>query len=303
MKQPNFSKIEELFQHPETIERFVSILGSETESSAFIHTALRVVFVDSELKKCEPESVLNACLAVASLNLIIEPSFGHVYLSVHKENRRSYCQFQIGYKGLIDLCLRTEKYATINSDVVKPGEFKSIDRLTGELSFEWIQDNNERNKLNSVAYIAFFSLTAGFKKAMYLTKEEVEAHAKEYSKSFNKREGFWKNKFDAMAMKTLLKLLLDKFAPKTTELQRALKYDQAVIKDFEGEKLYYGDNPSTEETDEHRNTKEIEARVSHHIRTSKTVEKLEECYEDLTTDVLRNKYEAKLKRLKNAKKK
>ena len=122
--------------------------------------------------------------------------------------------------------------------LVKEGEIVKFDRLSGEIEFDWIESQVEREKAKTSGFVAYFRLLNGFEKSLYMTAEELEAHAKKYSKNYAKYgTGLWKDSFDDMAKKTVLKLLLSKFGPLNTQLERAIKEDQTV----DGE---YDDNPT-----------------------------------------------------------
>lgn len=194
---------------------------------------------DKNLADCDPKSVVTAAMAAASLDLPVNSNLGFAYLIPYKNNKdgKTSCQFQMGYKGFIQLAQRSGFYKTINATDVREGEVVGQNRLSGEMEFAWIDDDVEREKKPIVGYIAYFRLLSGFEKTFYWTKEKCEAHAKKYSKNFAKYgSGLWKDAFDDMAKKTVLKLLLSKFGPLNTQLQKAINDDQTV----DGE---YEDNP------------------------------------------------------------
>jgi len=276
-------KFKELIDQEETKDIFKKMLG-EKNGIAFLQSAFTLVSKDKKLQEAEPQSVLNSVSAIASLNLMIEPSFGQAFINVYKEKDgfvwRTLAQFQIGYKGLIELGHRTNQFEILNTIEVREGEFKSIDRMTGEIVFDWIQDQDERNKQKTVGFVAFFKLSNGFRKSLFMTLKEMQDHGKKWSKSFKEKDGQWMNDFEGMGKKTVLKLLMDKYAPKSVELQRAISFDQAIINDINGESLNYADNPKSNkklDLDEHNRLIERE-RIKTHIETSSTIEKLEQCF-------------------------
>ena len=153
--------------------------------------------------------VLIEALKAAVLNLPIEKSLGFAYVIPYwKEEKSYYPQFQLGYKGLIQLCLRTKAYKYINADVVYEGEFQSADKLTGHIDL-----NGERISDEVIGYFAYIETVDGFKKGIYWDKERVRAHAVRYSKSKVKQKliGAWAENFDEMAIKTVLRNLLSKY--------------------------------------------------------------------------------------------
>ena len=216
--------------------RLNDLLGKRAPQ--FVTSLVAAANANKMLNSCKPESVVSAALIAASMDLPINDNLGFAYLIPYKTKKYGeVCQFQMGYKGFIQLAQRSEFYKTINASDVKEGEIASNNRLTGEINFDWIEDGAEREKAKTVGFIAYFRLLNGFEKSLYMTVEELEAHARKYSKNYARNgSGPWKDSFDEMAKKTVLKLLLSKYGPLSTQLERALKEDQAV----DGE---YQDNP------------------------------------------------------------
>jgi recombination protein RecT len=164
-------------------------------------------------------------------------------------------QFQLGYKGFIQLAQRSGQFKRINSTDIREGEYKGIDRRSGEIDFDFIDDDTERNKKPIIGYLGYFRLLNGFEKELYMTVEELNGHAKKYSKNFAKYgTGLWKDQFDVMAKKTVLKLLISKYGALSTSLQTALRADQASI---DGDGYNYVDNEkeSIVDTDDDSNDK------------------------------------------------
>ena len=197
----------------------------------------------------------------------------------------------MGYKGFIQLAMRSGQFKTINVTDVKEGEISSRNLLTGEIVFTWIEDMETRSKAKTIGYVSYFKLLNGFEKLLYMTTEESKFHGNKYSKSFKSGFGLWKDDFDAMAKKTVIKLLLSKFAPMTVEMQKAILADQAVI---DADAYEYPDNERLT-TDEISIIKERE-RVITHIQTAKTVNELKQC-EDALTNETQSAYDSKLKEL------
>ena len=222
-------------------QRLNDLLGKRAPQ--FVTSLVSAANNDKNLAACEPQSVVTAALTAASLDLPVNSNLGFAYLIPYtmdrgKKTERTECQFQMGYKGFIQLAQRSGFYKTINASEVREGEIVKQDRLSGEIEFNWIDDDAEREKKKIIGYVAYFRLLNGFEKTFYWTREKCEAHAKKYSKNYAKYgSGLWKDAFDDMAKKTVLKLLISKFGPLNTQLQKALDEDQTV----DGE---YEDNPT-----------------------------------------------------------
>lgn len=298
----------ELIELQEVKDKFKEMLG-ENNGVSFLYSALQVVEKDFGLRNAEPESILNAVSAIASINLMIDPSFGQAFIKSYKVKEgnsliwKTLAQFQIGYKGLIELGHRSNQFKRLNSVEVREGEFSAIDRMTGDIDFNWNQDQNARKKLPVIGYVAFFRLANGFEKSFYMTMEEMKEHGKKWSETFKDKDSIWNTDFDGAGKKTVLKLLLDKYAPKSTEMQRAIKFDQAIIEDIDGNKLEYVDNPNKKEkVDMEANNKAIEnKRFLDHIKNAKTIEKLKECEEHIEDEMVKKEYQEKLDKLKSKK--
>lgn len=208
-------------------ERINELLGSRAPQ--FI-TSLVAAAGANGLNACEPSSVVSAALIAASMDLPINQNLGFAYLIPYKDrkNNVTICQFQMGYKGFIQLAQRSGFYKTINATDVREGELVSMNRLAGEPVFEWL-DDEKREKANVVGYIAYFKLLNGFEKSLYMSVDALTNHATKYSKNYAKfKSGMWAEDFDAMAKKTVIKLLLSKFGPLSTQLQEAIQHDQTI---------------------------------------------------------------------------
>jgi recombinase, phage RecT family len=297
----------ELCEQPETKAKFNEMLG-EKNGVSFLDSAIRMVQNRQDLVDCEPESVLNAVSAIASLDLMIDPSFGQAFIDTYKFKIGlrwfNFAQFQIGYKGLIELGHRTNSFLIIHTDDVRDGEYKSINRMTGEIEFEWNNDQDARKKLPVIGFIAYFQLTAGFRKSMYMTVKEMQDHGKKWSKNFRDKDKGWQKDFDGMGRKTVLKLLLDKYAPKSREMKRAIAFDQAIINDIHGQSLNYIDNPNTKvKVNLEDQNKAVERqRIIDHIENSKTIPRLEQVFEHIPDEEIRELYDQKIIKLTTKKK-
>lgn len=232
--------VQQYVRNETTQKRISELLGSRAPQ---LTTSLITALNSSEkLQDCTPSSVLNAALTAASMDLPINQNLGFAYI-VPYDNE---AQFQMGYKGFIQLAQRSGLYKTINVTDVREGELKEHNRLSDEFEFEWIDDDKERDKKPLIGYVSYLKLLNGFEKSLYMSVDDVEAHAMEYSKSYSydkqnkKSASNWTTNFDAMARKTVLKLLISKYGPMNTQqLQDAFIKDQAVIND---DSIVYVDN-------------------------------------------------------------
>lgn len=199
----------------------------------FTTSLISLVNANKNIAECKPLTVIQAALTAASMDLPINQNLGFAYIVPYKNHGVMEAQFQMGWKGFVQLAQRSGTFKTINTTEVREGEVKARDRMTGELKFAWIDDDAERNKKPIIGYLAYFELMNGFRKSLYMTKAEVEQHAGRYSQAFKNRgkSSFktpWETDFDLMAQKTAIKLLLSKFAPLSTEMQEAITVDQSV---------------------------------------------------------------------------
>lgn len=205
------------------IKKLNDVLGSEKKASAFISSVISVANGNTALRNANPMTVLGSAMVAATLDLPVVPTLGMAYIVPYK----GQAQFQLGYKGLIELAERSGQFKNIIDEVVYDGQLVKKNKFTGEYEFD--EDAKKSDKV--IGYMARMDLTNGFSKTIFWTKEEVEAHANKFSQAF--RSGYtspWKSDFDAMARKTVLKALFSKYAPKSIAIQQAIKFDQAVVK-------------------------------------------------------------------------
>jgi|GEM_PF-197896 len=232
--QPTGMKSLSTFLNSDSIKnKFTEILGQK--AIGFISSLLTVVNSNNKLKSADQSSIYTAALMAASLDLPINQNLGFAYIVPYNAKINGayvqVAQFQLGYKGFIQLAQRSGQYKTINSSDVREGEITNHNRMTGDLDFQWIQDPNERLTKKIIGYLSYFELNNGFRKTFYMTIEELEAHAKKYSQTYKQYgTGLWKDEFPGMAMKTVTKLNLSKNGPLSIEMQKAVLADQSVIK-------------------------------------------------------------------------
>jgi recombination protein RecT len=207
-------------------------------STQFITSVLQIVNSNDLLKEASPMSIYTAAMTAATLDLPINNQLGFAYIVPYKSRERgTEAQFQIGYKGMIQLALRSGQFKTISVTEVYDGQLIDENPLTGFV-FDW--KNKKSNDV--IGYAAYFSLINGFEKTLYASKEQVQAHSLKFSQTAKKGFGVWKDDFDSMAKKTVLKMLISKYAPLSVEMQRAVISDQAVILDVDSQDVTYPDN-------------------------------------------------------------
>ncbi len=269
-----------MIQSEYTQQRFHDVLGKK--ATTFIASLLAVTVNNDSFAHVDAQTVLSAAMTAATLDLPINPNLGFAYVIPYK----GQAQFQMGYKGFVQLAMRSGQFKTINVSDVREGEIEKIDHLTGEITFAWKED---REKLSIIGYVAYMRLINGFEKSLYMTKSDLLGHGTKYSQTMKQGFGLWKTDFDAMAKKTVIKLLLSKYAPLTTDMQKAQLADQAVI---DGEDNYnYPDN--TPLLPEGIAAEKEKARILKHIEESKTLAELQKCEEFIIDDETRALYEAK----------
>jgi recombination protein RecT len=260
-----------ILKRPDVEQKISELLGDQKKSRAFLTSALSVIQSNKLLKEADQTSIYQACMTAVTLDLPINPNLGYAYIVPYK----GQAQFQIGYKGLIQLCWRSGQFKTISSTEVYEGQLVEQNPLTGFL-FDW--DKKSSDKV--IGYAAYFELMNGANKTFYMTTKDVEAHAKKYSQSYKKGFGVWKDDFDSMARKTVLKLLLSKYAPMSVEMQKATLADQAVVNNFESDDYQYADNDKGHEYVKAVFEESAMQAAIEQIKTGKsTLEDIEEIYE------------------------
>lgn len=212
--------IQSLVHNEEFVSKAQDILQDGTPQ--FMASVLTLANSNKLLGECDPIKLYNCCLMAAALKLPFNQNLGQAYVVPFKGEP----QLQIGWKGFIQLAQRSGQFKRINCSDVREGEIVKRDRLTGEIEFEWI-DDAEREKKPVIGYVAYFELLNGYQQTLYMSRAEVEAHAKKYSQTYKQGFGVWKDNFDAMARKTLIKRILNQFAPLSVDMAKAMEYDQA----------------------------------------------------------------------------
>jgi len=221
---PGYQKmINNTLKDPARVRRFVASITS-------------AVAINPMLQECDPATILSGALLGESLNLSPSPQLGQYYL-VPFNNTKKGCkdaQFQLGYKGYVQLALRSGYYKRLNVMSVKEGELLRWNPLTEEIELELMVDELDREKTKTIGYVASFEYLNGFTKTIYWPKDKMEAHAIKYSKGYAAKKGytFWEKDFDAMAYKTMLRQLISKWGVMSIDLQSAFEAD-TVVEDSE----------------------------------------------------------------------
>lgn len=242
--------IKSLFGREDVTKKFEQMLGKKAQ--AFVVSVLQCVASNKLLAEADPVSVYNAAAIAATLDLPINSNLGFAYIIPYKQSfqdpkdgqwkQKQVAQFQIGAKGFNQLAQRSGQFQTINATDVREGELLSNNRLSGEMLFNWIQDEKERMAKPVIGFISYFKLINGFEKPFYMSIEQLRAHGVKYSKNYSNANSLWKTDENGMCLKTVIKLNLSKNAPLSIEMQTAMKTDQAVINDDNGHSVNYIDN-------------------------------------------------------------
>lgn len=252
----------------EKIKKWINgMIGSEREAQRFISSIISATATNPSLSACEHSTIVSAALLANALDLSLSPSLGLAYIVPFedKKNERTVATFILGYKGYIQLAVRSGYYKRINVCAIKEGEFIGYDPLTEELSVNLIRDDKEREMTPTVGYYAFFELANGFRKTLYWSKEKMCLHADRYSKAFSlnavkgreprfdkvsyadfeagkvsekdmwKYSSFWYKDFDSMAFKTMLRQIISKWGIMSIEMQSAYDSDTSAMRDTENE--------------------------------------------------------------------
>ncbi|MCM3324268.1 recombinase RecT [Cytobacillus kochii] len=203
-----------LLNAPTMKKKFEDVL--DKKAPQFMSSLLNLYNEDSYLQKTDPMTVVTSAMVAATLDLPVDKNLGYAWIVPYSGK----AQFQLGYKGYIQLALRTGQYKGINVIEVREGELVKWNRLTEELELNL--DGATSDKV--IGYCGYFKLINGFEKTVYWTRGEIEAHKKKFSKS----DFGWKKDFDAMAKKTVLRNMLSKWGILSVEMQTAVSKDEQV---------------------------------------------------------------------------
>lgn len=221
------------FLSQEAVRANVESVVGQKDAQRFISSVVSAVQTNPNLSECSNASILSAALLGHSLNLPQSPQIGMFYIVPFKGKNGTEATFQLSYRGLTQLAMRSGQYKSLHCTDIREGELVSYNPIEDTYEFKPETDFTKREKLPVIGYYAFFEMVNGYKKAIYWSKEQVDAHAKKYSMTY--RKGFdsslWKTNFDAMAKKTMLRQLISKWGIMSVEMERGYVNDQAVIRD------------------------------------------------------------------------
>ena len=221
-------------------KQIAQVVGGKN-GTRLIASVISAVQNNQELQKCTNSSILSAALLGESLQLSPSPQLGQYYMVpfYSSKTKETEAQFQLGYKGYVQLALRSGQYRKLNVLAIKEGELISYDPLNEEIEVRLIEDEVERENAETVGYYAMFEYMNGFRKTLYWSKAKMEAHAEKYSMGYRAHKGFtfWEKDFDGMAYKTMLRQLISKWGIMSIDMMSALDSDMAVIR-ADGSKEY-----------------------------------------------------------------
>ena len=238
VQTPSKNPVKSLFERPEVQSKFKELLGKR--ASSFCTSVLQIVASNKLLTVADPNSIYQSAAVAATLDLPLNNNLGFAYIVPYKTKQpdgsyKHVAQFQMGYKGFIQLAQRSGQFKTLSACPVYEGQLVEENPLTG-----FVFDFKQKKSDKVLGYAAYFKLVNGFEKVMYMTTEELKKHGLKFSKTY--KGGLWENDFDSMATKTVLKLLLSKFAPLSIEMQKAVITDQALITDADTNDVTYIDH-------------------------------------------------------------
>lgn len=237
-------------------DQISKVVGGK-DGQRFISAIISATNTNTMLQECTNQSILSGALLGESLKLSPSPQLGHYYLVPFNDREKGkVAQFQLGYKGYIQLAIRSGQYKKLNVMAIKEGELEYFNPLNEEIKINLMTENwDAREELPTIGYYAFFELVNGFRKAIYWSRAQMESHAMKFSPGYKAKKGytFWEKDFDTMAFKTMLRQLISRWGIMSIEMQTAYEGDMAVINE-DGTKNYVEtddniiENPVVEES-------------------------------------------------------
>lgn len=244
MSSNNLPQLKSALNAPSVRQKFEEMLGKR--SSQFMTSITSVVSNNALLQKADVNSIIMGSAVAASMDLPLNANLGYAALVPFNSKDGCFAQLQVMVKGWTELFLRSGQCQSIICETVYEGQLVKKNKFTGEYVFD--EDAKTSDKI--VGFMAYFRLTNGFEKYEYMTIEEIKAHAQKFSQTFRRGSGIWKDHFEEMAKKTVLKRLITKWAPKSIEMQRMAMFDQSVvngdINDIDNAQAVYADNQKDE---------------------------------------------------------
>ncbi len=290
---------------PKMVSRFADVLGGTDKANQFLASLISAVNGNSNLMKCDPSKVMACAMVSASLNLDVNPNLGLASIVPYKRkykdengqwHEEQVPQFQIGWKGFVQLAMRSGQYRTMNVTEVYADEFDGYDPFKGELQYHLVNggDRDNDRKQNVVGYAFYFELTSGYSKMAYMSKEKAKAHALRYSRAYQNDLKYkttsspWSTMFDEMACKTVVKLNISKWGVLSTQLAKASMADQSTTdmdEDGNVDEFEYIDNSDPSEI--------VDAKAEKVEKTPQippTEDKATEPVEEPTEDISENEF-------------
>lgn len=226
-KKVNFSTF---IKSPNVLKSIEGTLGSASKAKTFVSSIISAVNANPDIAKCEFTSIISAALLGESLGLSPSPQLGQYHIvPFNDKNRGTVATFILGWKGYYQLAMRSGAYKKLHAIEIKEGELLKYDPINEEYEFAAIEDPSVRASKKTVGYYAFFETVNGFKKSLFWTKEQMEAHAMSYSAGYRKKSGytFWEKSFDEMGIKTMFRQIISKFGIMSIELRMAFENDES----------------------------------------------------------------------------
>lgn len=226
-----------VFMASDAVKQKINQMMSGKEGGKFITSLISLVANNPAIAKCDHSTILASALLGESLKLSASPQLGQFYIVPFNDtkNNRTVAQFQLGYKGYIQLAIRSGYYKKLNVLAIKEGELKQYNPLDETLEVNLIEDDEVREQTPTIGYYAMFEYQNGFTKTLYWSKAKMQAHAQKYSQSYRKdlknktSWNYWAKDFDGMAFKTMLRQLISKWGLMSIDFQTAITNDMAVI--------------------------------------------------------------------------
>lgn len=252
-----------LMNTPTMKRKFQDILHEK--SDAFIGSLMTLVGGDDYLAKAEPMTIIASALKAATMDLPIDKNLGYAYVVPFNRKEKAgnkwithnEAQFILGYKGYIQLAQRSGQYRALNALEIYEGQLIDWNPLTEEFKFDY----NAKTSDTVIGYVGFFELLNGFKKTVYWTKQEIESHRIKNAKGFDKEKltGAWKDNYDAMAIKTVLRNMLSKWGILSVDMQTAVTSDEKVFRLDENDDLI--EETTLEEIEPMKEAEKVETKV------------------------------------------
>lgn len=235
-KVTGLQRLNSYISHNATQEYLKKVLSDKKD--AFVSNLVSLVANNAKLQECEPATLMYGAIRATASDLPLDPAFGCAYLIPYKNNKLGIteAQFQIGYRAYGQLALRSGLFKCINDTDVREGELVNRNRLTGQIDFNFEQDDKRRSELPIIGYVSYFQLLNGFESTLYMSVEELKAHGLRYSQTYRSQyadvrdSSKWVTDFHEMCRKTVIKLHLSRKAPLSVEMQNAIRDDQAVFR-------------------------------------------------------------------------